>query len=368
MAREVTFSDDAARPDPAKANTAAEFVDTMRRMKQWTGWGFRQLEKRATAAGQVLPRSTLTLALTRQTLPREDLVTAFAIACGCDEVQTTRWIATRRRIAAGGQPAPVSEPTPAPLRRRPLLRLSRRFAIIAAIVLVALVFGASYLIDTGHPKAANPNAAQAEPGPTPGQVEPLPPAPGTSDPSTTTTTTTRQPAAPPAKPNQAKPPGTQPTNGTPTPTPPTRTTTTTTTTTPSAPAQPKDEGRVTVQRPGAAPLDCPNPFLGTGYGPLAQCTEHSNGQARAGWYSPFTDQFDAQTDWMHIVESNWFDKPVTAADGIRAQTRGYATVNTPMGGAIWATQYRTGEARWGTFNVVTDTFYPSQGWAPADYY
>jgi hypothetical protein len=91
---------DAGKPDPSGAGTAGEFVEALRRLKRWTGMGYRQLTKRATTAGQVLPRSTLTVALNRGTLPREDLVAAFVRTCGCDEAEVAAWVNARRRIAA----------------------------------------------------------------------------------------------------------------------------------------------------------------------------------------------------------------------------------------------------------------------------
>src|SRR5262245_8387070 len=103
MADQVTVTGGAERPNPANARTPAEFVDAMRQLKRWTGRGYRRLEKEAAAAGHILPRSTLTTALSRDTLPREDLVEAFACACGCDEDQAAQWIAVRRRIAASGE-------------------------------------------------------------------------------------------------------------------------------------------------------------------------------------------------------------------------------------------------------------------------
>ncbi|GAA4670475.1 helix-turn-helix domain-containing protein [Phytohabitans rumicis] len=92
------------RPDPAEAQTAAEFVRALRRLKQWTGQGYRQLEKSAGVAGQALPRSTLTAALARDTLPRDDLVAAFVRTCGGDDSEVERWVAARRRIAAATGP------------------------------------------------------------------------------------------------------------------------------------------------------------------------------------------------------------------------------------------------------------------------
>jgi hypothetical protein len=66
--------------------------------------GYRQLAKRAAVVGHSLPRSTLTVALNRSTLPREDLVVALAMTCGCDEEEVARWVSARRRIAAASGP------------------------------------------------------------------------------------------------------------------------------------------------------------------------------------------------------------------------------------------------------------------------
>lgn len=95
---------DAGKPDPDASDTPAEFVEVLRRLKRWSGLGYRQLEKRAVAIGESLPRSTLTAALTRDTLPREDLVVALVRACGCDDDEVRQWVNSRRRIAAAARP------------------------------------------------------------------------------------------------------------------------------------------------------------------------------------------------------------------------------------------------------------------------
>lgn len=58
------------------------------------------IESWRNARGEALPRSTLTAALSRDSLPREDLVAAFVRTWGDDEDQVRRWIDARRRIAA----------------------------------------------------------------------------------------------------------------------------------------------------------------------------------------------------------------------------------------------------------------------------
>lgn len=92
------------QPDPDTAQTSVDFVEAMRRLKSWAGLGYRRLERRAETEGDVLPRSTLTAALARTTLPREDIVAPFVRACGCGELEVQRWVAARRRIAAGASP------------------------------------------------------------------------------------------------------------------------------------------------------------------------------------------------------------------------------------------------------------------------
>ncbi|MEU6033837.1 hypothetical protein ABZ801_00345 [Actinomadura sp. NPDC047616] len=86
-------------PVPEHADTAAEFVGDMRRLKSWSGLTFRQLESRAAAMGDVLPRSTLVEALRRERLPREELLAAFVRACGGGPDTVAQWLTIRRRLA-----------------------------------------------------------------------------------------------------------------------------------------------------------------------------------------------------------------------------------------------------------------------------
>lgn len=103
-------------PERAVPRDPAEFVEAMRALKTAANVGFRTLETRAEAAGDVLPKSTLVAVLSRDTLPREEVVAAFVRACGLDEGAVERWLAVRRRIAGGGRPdglaVPVDPPPP----------------------------------------------------------------------------------------------------------------------------------------------------------------------------------------------------------------------------------------------------------------
>jgi hypothetical protein len=369
---------DEERPDPAKASTPAEFVDAMLRLKQWTGWGFRRLEKRAAAAGHLLPRSTLTAALTRQTLPREDLVTALTMACGCDETETAQWIAARRRIAAAPvppNPQPPTTPRVAPATQRPASsrphrkrwrtprpgRQARRIIALAVTLLaVAAVIG--YVLpppdNPGVPRRAPDQAAPARPGPS--LPQPTQPAPESSTPTpepTSAATTASPTAVTPAAEVVPQPaPAQPPAPGTPSSTP--------TSVMPPPPAQ-EAVDREVIRLPGEPTIYCPRPYLNTLYAALAQCTQLSASQARAGRYSPLLEQFSPITDWLPVQDQKWYDAFVLATDGVWAFARGYTIVKTEDGAAVFATQYRDGEARWGIMNMVDHRFHPgSPGWQP----
>lgn len=133
-------------PDPGHAGSAAEFVGEMRRLRAWSGLTFRQLERNAAEAGDVLPHSTLVAALRRDRLPREELLRAYARACGCGPEAVTAWVTARRRLAvaeaapAGVSPAVTPRPAPHPPRRR-------RLAVVAAgtALLLAVAGGSAYV-------------------------------------------------------------------------------------------------------------------------------------------------------------------------------------------------------------------------------
>lgn len=375
MADTVSPSGD-ERPDPAAAGTPAEFVDAMLRLKRWTGWGFRRLENRAAAAGLALPRSTLTAALTRRTLPREDLVAAFTVACGCDEAETARWIAARRRIAstpAAPDLEPATEPRVAPAAAAPPSRLSdpsrraRRLVALAAVVTLVAAAAIGYLVLRPDDPSAPPRGPDQA---APARVDPShsPPTPQPSTP--TTEAVPAAPQAPPAPPTAltseaeallrptaaqtpaARPPASSPPSSTttgPVPTPPIQ--------------EPPD--REVIQLPGEPTIYCPRPYLATMYAAVAQCTQLSGDQARPGYYSPITRQFRPTTDWMTVADQKWYVRDVLATDGVLAPARGYTVLSTIYGGGVFATQYRDGQARWGIINVIDGRFRPAaQGWQP----
>ncbi|MGW7363315.1 hypothetical protein ACWGI8_07785 [Streptomyces sp. NPDC054841] len=97
-----------AGPDPKTARTPAEFVATMRQLRNWADLSYRQLERKADDAGDALPRATISGALARQDLPREELLIAFVRACGGDAATIDAWVQARRRLAMSEEPAALN--------------------------------------------------------------------------------------------------------------------------------------------------------------------------------------------------------------------------------------------------------------------
>ncbi|GAA3481701.1 hypothetical protein [Streptomyces yanii] len=91
-------------PDPKAARTPAEFVATMRQLRTWADLSYRQVERNATQAGDILPRATISGALARADLPREELLAAFVRACGGDAATVDTWLTARRELAISAEP------------------------------------------------------------------------------------------------------------------------------------------------------------------------------------------------------------------------------------------------------------------------
>lgn len=165
----------------------------MRQLRSWADLSYRQLERRAGDAGDALPRATVSGALGREDLPREELLAAFVRACGADAATVDAWLEARRRLAmaleepaavptwgggeprpdpepesepeSGPEPEPVAEPEPEPVaepepgpepepasapKQRPVsvVRRVRRggLAVTVAAVLVVLTATATYML------------------------------------------------------------------------------------------------------------------------------------------------------------------------------------------------------------------------------
>ncbi|MGI5417556.1 hypothetical protein [Actinomadura luteofluorescens] len=134
----------ASPPSPDVATDEGEFIAALRRLKAWSGLSYRQLERRAAEAGRVLPYSTASTALGRKSLPREELLVAFVLACGLDDEEAASWVAVRKRIAVGDC---VAATVPRAARRprwRPALGLA------AAVLSLALAGGATLPMKVGE--------------------------------------------------------------------------------------------------------------------------------------------------------------------------------------------------------------------------
>ncbi|MBT2401769.1 RICIN domain-containing protein [Streptomyces sp. ISL-100] len=99
---ESDASDDGRSPDPYEIRNAGEFIAALSALKDWSGLTYRELTARADAVGDVLPRSTVANMLARTTLPREELVAAYARACGCGPGTVEHWLKVRKELAVRG--------------------------------------------------------------------------------------------------------------------------------------------------------------------------------------------------------------------------------------------------------------------------
>ncbi|PKV82978.1 RICIN domain-containing protein [Streptomyces sp. TLI_146] len=97
-------------PDPAAAHSPAQFVELMRQLRRWADLSYRQLERHATDVGDVLPRATISAALSRDELPRAELLAAYIRACGGDEDSVTAWLNARRRLSISGSTTSTTPP------------------------------------------------------------------------------------------------------------------------------------------------------------------------------------------------------------------------------------------------------------------
>ncbi|MCF0093684.1 peptidoglycan-binding protein [Micromonospora sp. MH99] len=91
---------DAARDPVPQVATAGEYVVALRDVRRRSGLTYREISRRASAAGHWLPPSTLATMLGRNTLPRERTVVALLAACGTPAADIERWVGLRRDIEA----------------------------------------------------------------------------------------------------------------------------------------------------------------------------------------------------------------------------------------------------------------------------
>lgn len=178
---------------PPGVRDAAEFTAALRELRVRTGLSYRQLERRAARSGDVLPASTLSTALSRNTLPREQLLTAYIRACGGDDRTVESWTALRTTLAVASVKDPEpAEPTPAaatpPLTPPPTTaepepdpqppsRTRRRLAMAAGVLALAAVVALAVALTDGTQAPAQNNATS------------------TTHPTSTTTAATQPPPA-----------------------------------------------------------------------------------------------------------------------------------------------------------------------------
>jgi hypothetical protein len=102
------------KPDPLKATTPAEFIETLRQYKAWSGDpSWRRMAKRA---GQAVVHSTMYTAMNGDALPKLDVVKAIVIGCGGGEDDLSSFASAWRRISSGraGSASLMSAPVAAP--------------------------------------------------------------------------------------------------------------------------------------------------------------------------------------------------------------------------------------------------------------
>ena len=167
-----TGPDDYTELDPGSARTPAEYVDLLRRLRDGSGLTYRQIQHRARAAGQELPRSTLSAMLSRGSLPREALVTALVRACGGSPEEAARWVEARKRIASAA-PGATSDQPAADSGRVPRVLGGRWSAWTAAGLVIGVVVAAGVVAaksrdgestaDTGTRRTQSPSASQPAP-------------------------------------------------------------------------------------------------------------------------------------------------------------------------------------------------------------
>ncbi|MET9887432.1 RICIN domain-containing protein [Streptomyces sp. NPDC006430] len=125
---------------PAAIRTVAEFTAALRGLKARSGLTLRQLESRAAARGDVLPRSTVADLLRKSTLPRRETVAAFVRACG-EEDRSAEWVEAWALLAsvdahADAHPDAVADVVP---KRWPWPGSGRRRRLAFAVAGLALM-------------------------------------------------------------------------------------------------------------------------------------------------------------------------------------------------------------------------------------
>lgn len=121
----------------------------------------------------------------------------------------------------------------------------------------------------------------------------------------------------------------------------------------AAPAAVQPSDRSGVQ---ATPLYCPQtsrPYLATGFGPIAQCTEVITTPDQEKWgrvvlHSPLTGGRSAVTGWLRV--SRMLSYTCSYGDGSFAT--GQISLETAYGPGVWVTRYWPNRGQWGIINLI----------------
>ncbi len=101
------------RPDPLQADTPGKFVSALRQYWIWSGKApYRELARRS---GGALAISTISVMLTKETLPAQGRMLAFVSACGATEEDCQRFVTAWRLLSlARHADRPGAQQIPAP--------------------------------------------------------------------------------------------------------------------------------------------------------------------------------------------------------------------------------------------------------------
>jgi hypothetical protein len=94
-----------AAPDPTEVTNSIEYIDALKRLREWSGMTYREMAKVAAEYARPLKASTVCAALGRGTLPQRDLVASFVRAAGLVEADELIWLEVRDALA-DGRPVP----------------------------------------------------------------------------------------------------------------------------------------------------------------------------------------------------------------------------------------------------------------------
>jgi hypothetical protein len=169
-------------PDPAGADTPARFVACMAQLRTWAGNpSLATLNERS---GGYLPPSTISGVLRRRSLPRLDLVTRYARACGLPEPAIEDWEKAWKAIKAPERPATdgaapnreshsriqstagLARPSPPGNRATPVISLLTilLIPIVNALLMVLLIPVVIALLVFATGASGTPSLVAADPG------------------------------------------------------------------------------------------------------------------------------------------------------------------------------------------------------------